>query len=240
MAETGVSIVSRDNNALLTKVSDPEWERVRPYFHSVELGTGQVLYGRNDTLDTVYFPRRGCISLVINFDDGFQAEVGLVGAEGMVGLPLLYGIKFDIVTAVVQSPSEALRITAANFSRALENMPAFARLLSRYGEARRAQATQLAACNGHHGLDARLARCILTLQDRYRMVELPVTHELLAGLLGAHRPSISVSAKRLQHAGHIRYSAGHLKVVDRAGLEHVACECYRVIRDHVDLLLVQP
>jgi CRP-like cAMP-binding protein len=240
MTDTDVSNLSRTNNSLLVKVSDAEWERLRPHLHSVELGTGQILYRRHDRLDYVYFPRRGCVSLVIEFMDGFQAEAGLVGSEGMIGLPLIYGIKTDIVAAVVQAPSEALRMTAAHFSRELEHLPNFERQLLRYGEAMRAQAMQLAACNGHHGLDARLARCILTLQDRSRTSELPVTHELLAGLLCAHRPSISVAAKRLQHAGLIRYSTGQLIIADRAGLENATCECYQVIRDHMQVVTGHP
>jgi CRP-like cAMP-binding protein len=221
-------------------MSDLEWERLRPYLQPIELGTGQVLFRRNEILGHVYFPRRGCVSLVVDFIDGFQAESGLIGFEGMVGVPLIYGLKTDIVAAVVQAPSEALRITAGNFQRELEHMPQFRRLLLRYGEGMRTQAVQLAACNGHHGLDARLARCILTLHDRYSGAELPVTHERLAGLLSAHRPSVSVAAKRLQQAGLIRYAAGHLVIADRAALERAVCECYQVIRDHMHVVLGQP
>ena len=240
MVDADVRGTSRMSNLLLSSISDPEWERIRPHLNAVELGAGQVLHGRNHTLDAVYFPRRGCISLLIDFTDGFQAEAGLVGPEGMVGVPLVHGVKTDIAVAVAQAPSEALRITAATFLRELDAMPQFHRRLVRYGEAMRSQAMQLAACNGHHGLEARLARCILTLQDRYGGNELPVTHESLAGLLCAHRPSISVAAKRLQHAGLIRYSVGQLTIVDRAGLEGATCECYQVIRDHVAAVLREP
>lgn len=240
MTDTDSSNLSRMNNLLLAKVSDTEWQRICPHLHSIELGTGQILYRRNDRLDYVYFPKRGCVSLIIELMDGSQAEAGLVGSEGMIGLPLIYGLKIDIVAAVVQAPSEALRMSAANFSRELEHLPKFARQLLRYGETLRTQAMQLAACNGHHGLDARLARCILTLQDRSQSNELPVTHELLAGLLCAHRPSISVAARRLQHAGLIRYSAGQLIIANRPGLENATCECYQVIRDHMDVVTGHP
>ena len=237
MANNDGSLVLRSNNSLFVKMPDAEWERIRPHLHLVELGTGQILYGRDDVLEHVFFPQRGCVSLVVEFSDGFQAEAGLVGSEGMVGVPVIYGIKTDIVAAVVQAPSEALRITAANLRSELEHMPHFSRRLHRYGAGMRAQAMQLAACNGHHGLDARLSRCILTLQDRYGENELPVTHELLAGLLCAHRPSISVAAKRLQQAGLIRYSAGQLTIADRAGLERATCECYRIIADHLHIVM---
>lgn len=237
MAAADVNHVARENNSLLVKLSDAEWERVSTHLHPVELQAGQVLYQRNDPIDFVYFPRHGCVSLIIDFTDGFQSEAGLVGSEGMVGVPLLYGLKTDIAAAIVQAPSEALRMPAARFLKELEHMPVFARYLLRYGEAMRTQAMQVSACNGHHGLEARLARCMLTLQDRYRVYDLPVTHELLAGLLCAHRPSISVAAKRLQQAGLIRYATGHLIIADRAGLERAACECYQVIRDHMHTVL---
>lgn len=240
MPDNDVGIGSRFNNSLLAKMSDREWEHIRPHIQPIGLATAQFLYRRNETIEHVYFPRRGCVSMVIDFIDGFQAEAGLVGSEGMVGVPLISGIRTDIVAAVAQTTCEALRMTAASFQRELEHVPDFRRLLLHYGEGMRTQAMQLAACNGHHGLDERLSRCILTLQDRYGTAELPVTHELLAGLLCAHRPSISVAAKRLQHAGLIRYAAGRLTIADRAGLEEAACECYQVIRAHMRAVLDAP
>ena len=221
-------------------MSDTEWGLIQPHCQLVELAGGQILYRRHETLDYVHFLQSGCVSLVIEFVDGFQAEAGLVGSEGMVGAPVIFRIRTDIVSAVAQAPSEALRVSATSLLRELEHMPEFHRHLLRYGEGMRAQAMQLAACNGHHGLDARLARCLLTLQDRYRSTALPVTHELLAGLLCAHRPSISVAAKRLQQAGLIQYAAGQLVIIDRAGLERAACECYEVIREHLDLVVSHP
>ena len=175
--------------------------------------------------------------MIINFDDGFQADAGLIGSEGMVGAPLIHGARIDVATAVVQARGEALRLPAAAFARAMEQLPAFARLLLRYGEAMRTQALQIAACNVHHGLEARLARCLLTMRERYRTNDLPVTHEMLATLLSAHRPSVSVAAKRLQEAGLIRYAAGQMLIVDQTELEQAACECFGLMRDHTHGLL---
>lgn len=204
---------------------------------AVNLDQRTVLFERHQKLEYAYFLRRGCVSLIINFDDGFQADAGLVGSEGLVGVPLIYGIKIDVTTAIVQSPSEALRLPAAAFLKAMAELPEFSRLLLRYGEAMRTQALQLAACNVHHGLEARLARCLLTLRERYRSNELPITHEALAALLSAHRPSVSVAAKRLQEAGLIRYSAGQMMIIDQVALEHSTCECFGMIRDHTRALL---
>lgn len=224
-------------NSLLSRIPGREWEVLQADLRAVDLDQRTVLFERHQTLEYAYFPRRGCVSLIINFDDGFQADAGMVGSEGMVGVPLIYGIKIDVATAIVQSPSEALRLPAAAFLKAMAQLPEFSRVLLRYGEAMRAQALQLAACNVHHGLEARLARCLLTLRDRYRSNDIPVTHETLATLLSAHRPSVSVAAKRLQEAGLIRYSAGQMMIVDQPGLEQSTCECFGMIRDHTHTLL---
>lgn len=225
------------NNSLLSRIPGKEWEALQPDLRPIDLEQRTVLYERHQTLDCAYFPRRGCISLIINFDDGFQADAGLIGSEGMVGAPLIHGARIDVATAVVQARGEALRLPAAAFARAMEQLPAFARLLLRYGEAMRTQALQIAACNVHHGLEARLARCLLTMRERYRTNDLPVTHEMLATLLSAHRPSVSVAAKRLQEAGLIRYAAGQMLIVDQAELEQAACECFGLMRDHTHGLL---
>lgn len=224
-------------NSLLSRIPGREWEVLQADLRAVDLDQRTVLFERHQALEYAYFLRRGCVSLIINFDDGFQADAGLVGSEGMVGVPLIYGIKVDVATAVVQSPSEALRLPAAAFLKAMTQLPEFSRLLLRYGEAMRTQALQLAACNVHHGLEARLARCLLTLRDRYRSNDIPVTHEALAALLSAHRPSVSVAAKRLQEAGLIRYSAGQLMIIDHLGLERSVCECFGIMRDHTHALL---
>lgn len=232
--------VKHSTNSLLARISVQEWETLQPDLRAVSLAQREVLYERNEPIGHAFFPRRGCISLVINFDDGFQAEAGLVGSEGMVGVPLIYGINVDVATAMTLAPSEALRLPAAAFAKAMRQLPMFSRLMLRYGEAIRTQAMQLAACNVHHRLESRLARCLLTLRERYQMNELPVTHEMLAMLLSAHRPSVSVAAKRLQDAGVIRYSAGHVLIMDRRSLEQAACECFGLIRSHTQALLEQP
>ena len=224
-------------NSLLDRLPKEELDRLRSHLVPIELATRDILYERNEKLLHVYFPRRGCVSLVIDFDDGFQAEAGLVGSEGMVGVPLAHGIDRDIVTAVIQAPSEALRLPASVFLRELPQMPEFERLLMRYSEAMRTQAMQLAACNGHHTLDERLARCLLTLHDRLRGEDLPITQELLAALLCAHRPSVSLAIKRLRDAALIRTTSGRVGVADRVGLETACCECYQIIREHTSAVL---
>lgn len=223
----------RSANSLLAKIEQAEWEQLREIAEPVALQARQLLYARDQVLEHVYFLESGCISLLIDFADGFQAEAALIGSEGMVGIPLTFGLKTDNASAAVLVPSQALRIPATSFVRKMASLPGLQRVIMRYAGALRWQAMQLAACNGHHGLEARFARCVLRLQDRVRGAQLPITHEALASLLCAHRPSISVTAKRLQEAGLIQYAAGQLRVIDRAGLEGVACECYDLMRQNL-------
>ena len=232
--------IEQSDNALLAQIPKSEWDRIRFDLQPVAIETGAVLYNRQQQLDYVYFMQEGCVSLMIDFDDGFQAEAGLIGREGMVGVPLTHGIRTDIASAIVQTQSRALRLPARVFAREMAESPVFEKVVLRHAETLRVQGMQLAACNGHHGLDARLARCILNFRDRFRADDLPVTHEKLATLLSAHRPSISVAAKRLQRLGLIQYSAGHLTIEDRPGLEQAACECYKIIREHLSTAAYSP
>lgn len=220
----------KNRNLLLARSTESEWERLKTQAEHVEIAIRHVLHEPFQVLHHVYFPVRGCISQTMKFSDGFSAEVAIIGPEGMFGVPLLHGIKTDISAAVVQLKLEALRVSASIFVRELQQMPALRSLLLRYGETIRVQAMQMAACNGHHSLMARLVRSILSFQDRNSSEELPLTHDTLAILLSAHRPSVSVLVNRLKQDGLVKYSSGMLVVADRAGLESIACECYNIIR----------
>jgi len=193
---------------------------------------------RPDTrIEAVYFVESGFVSLVAALDDGTQAEVGLVGREGMVGLPLITGIDTAFVDAFVQGHGSALCMEAAAFRHALKEEPVLQNLLFRYLEAMNSQTTQTAACNGRHDLEQRLARCLLMAHDRVDGDEFQITQEFLALMLCVYRPSVSVVASTLQRAGMIRYGRGHIAVLDRAALEATACDCYSVVKRRFDRLL---
>ena len=164
-----------------------------------------------------------------SLDDGSQAEVGLVGREGMAGLSLLLGIDTPYVEAMVQGDGNALVMEAGVFKRALEEEPEFQTLLFRYCEAMMAQVTQTAACNGRHGLEQRLARWLLMTHDRADGDDLHMTHEFLGLMLCVYRPSITVIANTLQRAGIIRSGRGHITILDRDALEDTACDCYHAV-----------
>lgn len=225
------------HNQLLAALPPAVLKRLLPNLSRVALPLRQGLYHPDAPIDAVYFPETGMISLVANMDDGMQAEVGLIGREGLLGVPLLLGVDTSFVEAVVQLPGAALRMGVREFRHELEVNASFRTLLLRYNEAQQAQLMQTAACNGRHALEQRLARWLLMAHDRSAGDELPVTHDLMAMMLGVHRPSVTVAAGALQRAGLIRYSGGRVTVLDRPGLEATSCECYASVKRRFTALL---
>jgi CRP-like cAMP-binding protein len=167
-------------------------------------------------------------------------EVGLVGREGLVGLPIVLGDGTMTTEALVQMEGSALRVRPAELRAAFERNAGLRTLVLRYVLAHHVQVAQTAACNGHHAVDGRLARWLLMCHDRAERDEFPMTHEFMSLMLGSRRPSISVAAAVLQKAGMIRYTHGRMTVLDRAGLEAASCECYGVVREQFDNLLGVP
>ena len=196
----------------------------------------QTVYLQDGPIDAVYFPISGMVSMVTNLSDGMQAEVGIVGREGADGIAIMFGSTSSFVESMVQIPGQAYRIEAQAFLREVDANPSLRDVILRSMEALQAQIMQTAACNGRHGLEQRLARWLLMASDRVDGRELPLTQELIAMMLGVHRPSITVTAGILQRAGLIRYTAGRITIVDRASLEAAACECYAAVRRRFDSL----
>jgi CRP-like cAMP-binding protein len=166
--------------------------------------------------------------------DGKSVEVGLIGKEGFVGLPLIAGYRTNPQRINTQAAGTAFRIDAGALQKALRQCPQLALALLRYSQDAAAQVTQIAACNRLHEVDERLARWLLMCQDRMDSNVLPLTHEFLAQMLGTRRASVSVAATILQRAGLIRYNRGHVTVLSRRGLEKASCECYAALREHLE------
>jgi CRP-like cAMP-binding protein len=227
------------DNGLLASLPPDMLAPLLPKFTSVVLSMRQGLYSPDGPIEAVYFPESGMISMLANLEEGAQVEVGVVGHEGMLGVPLLSGVETSFVEAMVQMPGTALRMGARAFRAEVEANAPFRMLLLRYGEALQAQVMQTAACNGRHGLEQRLARWLLMAHDRSDGDELPLTQDFLAMMLGVHRPSITVTAGILQRAGLIRYASGLITVLDRPSLEAAACECYGAVRRRFASLLGQ-
>lgn len=224
-------------NRLLAALPHDVLAQLLPNLRPTSLPVRRLLATPSEPIEAVYFVESGWVSMVTHLDDGMQAEVGLIGREGMVGLPLVVGVNTPFAETYVQADAETLQMEAKAFQRELDKHPALFRLLLRYNEALHAQSMQLAACNGRHNLEQRLARSILMALDRGEGNELPLTQEFLALMLCVQRPSITVVARVLQQAGLIRYAQGKVTVLDREGLEASVCDCYRAVQDRFVQLL---
>jgi CRP-like cAMP-binding protein len=224
-------------NRLLTALPPDVLAELWPRLEPVELPLRQVVQAAGEPVNAVLFPETGWLSMLAYLEDGDAAEVGLVGREGMLGLPLVLEAESDDLEAMVQGPGTALRMDKASFREALEHFPAFRTPLLRYTLVHHGQVARTAACNGRHHTDQRLARWILMGHDRADGDQFPMTHEFLSMMLGVRRAGISVAAGQLQKAGFIRYERGRMEVTDRPGLESVACECYGMVRRASDRLI---
>jgi CRP-like cAMP-binding protein len=224
-------------NRLLAMLPAAECRRLLDGATVVELRRDQVVYAPRDTIRYLYFPLGAVMSVTGADEDGHMAEVATVGREGMVGLPLLLDGDAGVFTTLCQIPDGVIRIAARPFRAELDGGGALRPLLNRYALAYIAQTGQVAACNALHPAEQRAARWILMSQDRVGSAEVPLTQEYLAVMLGVRRPTVTLAARVLQQSGLIRYHRGAITVVDRAGLEAAACECYGVIEDEYHRLL---
>jgi CRP-like cAMP-binding protein len=227
-------------NRLLAALPPEALGQVWPRLEPAELPFRRVLHAVGEPVEAVWFPETGYVSMLAYLEDGDAAEVGVVGREGFVGLPVLLGADHDDIEAMVQNPGTALQMGAAAFRDVLEVVPAFRTLLLRYALVHHGQVARTAACNGRHHTDQRLARWLLMAHDRAEGDEFPMTHEFLSMMLGVRRAGVTVAAGQLQKAGFIRYERGCITVTDRPGLESAVCECYGVVRRACDALLGPP
>lgn len=214
-------------NGLLAALPPKAYQALLPGLAPVTLVFGDVLYQPGATIPDVYFPGRSVVSLLTVVDGHEALEVGLVGREGMVGIPLALGIDVSPVRALVQGAGSALQMNAGRFRKALDASPPLQHGLHRYAHELMAQITQTAACNRFHMVDARLARWLLMTRDRLCSGEFHLTHEFLAHMLGVRRVGVTEAASGLQQRGLIGYSRGNIRILDHAGLEAASCSCYR-------------
>src|SRR4051812_10488861 len=218
-------------NRLLDGLPDKQRRRMLAQCANVELAFGDVLYAPLQRLHAVYFPLRGFISLVMPMDDSDCLEVGLVGNEGMFGIPLALGLETSPVRAVVQGAGTALRMDAALFCSELAASPALRRAIDRYVFVHMSQLAQTAGCTRFHVVEARLARWLLMTQDRAHADSFHITHQFLAIMLGVRRVGVTKAASSLQKRKLIHYSRGDITVLDRRGLKAASCRCYKADRD---------
>lgn len=222
------------DNRLLNWLPSGSTSCLLAHAERVPLTVRQVLYEPDRPVDAAYFIESGIVSILAVLESGSCAEVGVVGSEGMIGLPLLLGALRSPNEAMVLAPGHALRIEAADFQRELEINAPMKRLLMRYLQASYAQTSQTAACNGHHSIEERLAKWLLLACDRIAGNELDLTHEFLSMMLCVRRQGVSVAAHNLQKGGIIEYRRGRIRITDRDALEALACECYRASRNQFE------
>lgn len=217
-------------NKIFVGVPDGEYRLIRRYLEPFQFRRHSILHDPTQKLDFVYFPDRGLISLVVATEDGKTVEAGMVGNEGVTGMAGAVGLTKCPLRHVVQIPGDGFRAKVSAFPKLLASAPRLQMALSRYAVILGMQMAQTAACNRLHDAGERLARWLLMAADRVDSTSLPITHDFLATMLGTDRPSVSVAAKILQRKKIIEYRRGALEILNRAGLESSACECYMVIQ----------
>lgn len=216
-------------NSLLAALPHAEYRRLMAGLEPVMLSSGEVLHAPGAPITQVYFPIDCLVSLLTVVEGHRALEVGLVGHEGMVGIPLALGIGVSSVRALAQGTGTAMRMDAGLFRKELLQSMPLQRVLFHYTHALMAQFTQTAACTRFHDGKARLARWLLMVHDRVRSNEFHLTHEFLAEILGIRRAGITNAAGALQKQKLISYARGNIRILDRQGLEAAACACYRIV-----------
>jgi CRP-like cAMP-binding protein len=224
-------------NRLLGLLTPADYARLRPHLHRIPLGYRQSLYRANKPIEFVYFIETGVGSLVNTMANGQAAEVGTIGNEGIVGLPLLLGDDRAPTSVYVQVPGVGLKMKATLFTKELARSASMRIVMLRYAHAFFNQVAQSAACNHFHSLQQRCCRWMLMTHDRMQADEFLLTQEFLAMMLGVQRTGVTAAAGALQRAGLIRYVRGNVAIIDRPGLIRHSCECYGVSKREFDRLL---
>lgn len=224
-------------NLLLASLQEADATRWLERLECVDLELGQVLYEPGRPQSHVYFPTTAIVSLLYVLRDGASAEIAVVGHEGVVGIALFMGGETTPSRAVVQSAGSALRMRSADIKAEVDASLDSLHHLLRYTQALITQMAQTAVCNRHHLLDQQLCRWLLLSLDRLEGNDLVMTQELIANMLGVRREGVTEAALKLQKLGLIDYARGHIRVLDRAGLEARTCECYAVVKKEYDRLL---
>jgi CRP-like cAMP-binding protein len=216
-----------------------DFAQLVPRLEPASLAANQVLLAPDEPIRCVHFPEAGVVSVLARMGEGKVLDVGLIGREGMVGLPVLLGTDRTPHEARVQLAGSGWRLDAAVLRQELERSAALRRLLLLHAASLYFQVSQLAGCNGCHALARRLARWLLMMHDRGEGDALALTHAIVAKSLGVRRAGITTLVGTLQAAGAIRSGRGRIEVLDRQRLEAAACPCYRIVRQQAERALAQ-
>lgn len=217
-------------NEILLKLPANEFEKLSPKLEFVRLKLHTLLHEAGEQIKSAYFVNTGLQSVLTVQPDGKSVEVGLIGKEGFVGLPVVAGFRTSPTRVITQGEGTAYRVDVEAFRQLLPRCPQLETELHRFAQRIAMQSTQIAACNRLHEVEERLARWLLMSRDRIGSDELPLTQEFLGQMLGTRRASVSVAASMLQKAGMIRYTRGNVTILDMPKLEQTACDCYEIIQ----------
>lgn len=224
-------------NRILATLPRDEYERLLPRLESVRLTQGKILYNAGDVVRYAYFPKGGMVSLLSVTEDGRTIEVGMIGDEGMAGIPVVLRVNRAPYRVMVQLTANAMRIRGDVLREEFNRGGKLQDLLLRYTHTLLTQVAQSAACNRFHTVEERLCRWLLIGRDRVHTDTLQLTQEFLSHMLGVPRTSVTMIAGTLQADGLIRYRRGKITIIDRQGLETASCECYRVVREEISHFL---
>jgi CRP-like cAMP-binding protein len=224
-------------NHLLASLPAADFELIRPHLRSVELEHEFVLARAGEAIPRVYFPHTGVISLVVCLSEGEMVEVAMIGRDGVFGASTTRDGAISLNDAMVQLPGIAFALELPHFREAAGQSQVFRETLVRHEQILLIQAQQSAACNAYHSVEARLARWLLRMHDLFDSDTLPLTQGFLAQMIGVRRNSVSLVAHTLQQAGLIRYSRGHIVIVNLEGLKETACECYETVKIRCESVL---
>jgi CRP-like cAMP-binding protein len=218
-------------NHILAGLPSQVYQQILPHLKLVHCEHGEVLYENGQTMRHVYFPNDSVVSFVYITAEGVSIEVGVVGKEGMVGIPVVLGSTVSPYRAVVQVPNSAWKMKTDALRNEFRKGGPLQHLLHQYINGLMMQISRTAVCNRIHKIEERLARWLLMVRDRMKSEEFKLTHEFLADMLGVRRAGVTLAAGMLQQAGLIRYTHGRINIINPELLESIACECYKVGRE---------
>lgn len=221
-------------NRILRSLPKTEYEELLPRLELMRFPMGRIVHESGQEMSHIYFPNHGVLSMLTVLANGDLVEIATVGNEGMADLAVFLGLKVSTSRLLVQIPGDTLRMERGDFVELVSRLDGLRIALGEYMVAMFTLVSQSAACNRLHPLEERAARWLLMTHDRVDANSFPITHDFLASMLGVRRPSVTVAAGILQRAGFIQYSRGRMTILDRAGLEASACECYAIVREKFD------
>ena len=218
-------------NSILAGLSSREYENLQPHMQTVCLPRGRNIYNFGDPIDHVYFPLNAVVWLFTTMEDGSTAEAGVIGAEGMLGVSVLFGVKNTPNQAVALNANSAVRIRSEILKREFDNGGSLHNVILRYMHSLYVQISQISACDRIHHIEGRLCRWLLMAHDRTGSDEIFVTQEFISQMLGTRRPYVTTAAGILQKDGIINCSRGRIEILNRRRLEGRSCECYGIVQN---------